>query len=153
MNDGRESQETLDPCFRPSTSLRTVSPSTLLGAVSLSNGLSNGRGDGSSQAETRQRHSCEILMPRPWGRGTREWIKMACVRHRKPSRGDRPVAPTTEAADSAGSRSFTGFSKEAGIQDSQGDLPPLAGLPPKSRPALVEKSEIRCNLFNDLINN
>jgi len=40
---------------------------------------------------------------------------------------------------------------KAGIQDSQGDLPPLAGLPPKCRPALVEKSVMRCNLFSDPI--
>jgi hypothetical protein len=98
MNDGREGQETLDPGLRPSTSLGTVSLSTLLGAVSLSNGLSNGRGEGSSQAETQPRHS---------------W--------------------------------------KAGIQDSQGDLPPVAGLPLKSRPALAEKSEMRCDLFSDLI--
>jgi len=123
---GFDPERALDPCFR--------------------------RGDGSSQAETQQRHSCEILMPRPTGRGTREGMKMDLARHCRPSRGDRPVAPTTKAADSDGGRNFALFSKEAGIQDSQGDLPPLAGLPPKSRPALVEKSEIRCNLFSDLIN-
>jgi len=41
---------------------------------------------------------------------------------------------------------------KAGIQDSQGDLPPLAGLPLKCRLTLVEKSEMLCNLFSDPIN-